>query len=117
MMKTIKIIDLLNKIANGEDVPNKIIFHGNYYYNVGNKEQAFYENYELDDSLLLYAIYNEKYLNDEVEIIEEENLEEILEEKKIPEKLGVINYTEDQATALIHLKVDEIIDYLQSKGE
>ncbi len=46
---------------------------------------------------------------DEVEILEEE--------KKIPEKLGLINYTEDQATSLIHNKVDEIIDYLKSKGE
>jgi hypothetical protein len=42
------------------------------------------------------------------------------EEKKIPEKLGLINYSEDQATSLIHHKVDEIIDYLdylKSKGE
>jgi len=30
-MKTIKVIDLLNKIANGEEVPKKIIFLGNTY--------------------------------------------------------------------------------------
>jgi hypothetical protein len=51
-------------------------------------------------------------LNQQVEILEEE--------KKIPEKLGLINYSEDQATLLIHHKVDEIIDYLdylKNKGE
>ena len=70
-MKKIKVIDLLNKIANGEDVPEKIIYKGNHYYNVGNKEQAYYENTELDDNLLLYAIHNEGHLNDEIEIIED----------------------------------------------
>ena len=31
MSKTIKIIDLLNKIANGEDVPKKIKFRDDIY--------------------------------------------------------------------------------------
>ena len=86
-MKTIKVIDLLNKIANGEEVPKCIMYQGHYYYNVGNEEQAYYENTELDDNLFLYAIHNEGHLNDEVEIIEEDTPKE---DKKI-EKLGAFN--------------------------
>lgn len=69
-MKTIKIIDLLNKIANGEEVPKKIIYEGDEFF-YDNDEDA----YCIDDingrRTLLEFIY-ECNLNDEVEIIEEE---------------------------------------------
>ena len=98
-----KIIDLLNKIANGEEVPKKLKIK-KWEYN-GENENLKYELFD--------RLFEEDFeLNDEIEIIEEE--------KKIPEKLGLINYCEDQATSLIHHKVDEIIDYLdylKSKGE
>ena len=46
-----KIIDLLNKIANREEVPPIIKYNNHIYYNVGSKEEAYYENDELDDNL------------------------------------------------------------------
>lgn len=131
-MKTIKIIDLLNKIANGEDVPKCIIYQGHYYYNVGNEEQAYYENTELDDNLFLYAIYNESHLNDEIAIIEDTPKED----KKI-EKIKIRNTTDNGLYVCSYIeingntyyvqecemeyqfakKLNEIIDCLKSKGE
>ncbi|MBQ1496635.1 MAG: hypothetical protein IIZ40_04755 [Bacilli bacterium] len=65
-----KVIDLLNKIANGKDIPKKIKYNNTDYY--------FYDRYtylRTDKSRFFDSIYF-KELNDEVEIIEED--------KKIP---------------------------------
>lgn len=74
-MKTIKIIDLLNKIANKEELPKKIkVLSNNKNFNY---EKAL-DDYigENDDGLFNECILEttslEKYLNEEVEIIEEE---------------------------------------------
>ena len=65
-----KIIDLLVKIANGEDVPNKINYCGyifEYY-----KNHSRYENYHDEQIWLLedFVDFSEN-LNDEIEIIED----------------------------------------------
>lgn len=102
-----KLIDLLNKIANDE-IPKKIKFD-NRFYTFDEKKDNYYEN---ETCSINWDYVSLHCLNEKVEIIEEE--------KKIPEKLGAINYIEDKATALIHRKVDEIIDYLnylENKGE
>ena len=111
-----KIIDLLNKIANGEEVPNKIKYDdmiweydGDYYVSKNNLVLEEYTNLTTS-------------LNDKVEILEEE--------KKIPEKsnigfnttLPVSGCSENEAfmmTCISHLgnTIDKIIDYLKSKGK
>lgn len=122
-----KVIDLLNKIAKGEDIPKKISYMGEVYlktqfddtqnfmidYLSEENEKAFFDMYNIS------AIINEK-----VEIIEEE--------KKIPEKLEILNanehskevYYEDYSKEEISLDIEtlqnwvnKIIDYLKSKGE
>lgn len=51
-----------------------------------------------------------KYLNDTVEILEEE--------KKIPEKLDDDEYEYNTANEILFMrKINEIIDYLKSKGD
>lgn len=65
--QTMTIIELFNKIANKEKVPTQITYNGKTYYNVGNENQAYYENAELDEMFLLGEVYNESHLNDEVE--------------------------------------------------
>jgi len=113
-----KIIDLLNKIANGEEVPKKIKYENDIYVLTDN--YCYYcdeTNLILSDRI--FAEYSR--LNDEVEI---------LEEKKIPERL--YNYIscgwngtckdlkrEELFGDLkqIGSKINEIIDYLKSKGE
>lgn len=68
-MKKIKIIDLLNKIANGGKVPKKIKYEDDIYIHIDN--YCYYcdkTNLILSDRI--FAEYSK--LNDEVEIIEEE---------------------------------------------
>lgn len=62
-----KIIDLLNKIANGEEVPKKIKWQGQIY-EYSNFERFYYQNG--------FSMYRDFYtegncLNDEIKIIEE----------------------------------------------
>ena len=130
-MNKIRVIDLLNKIANNEEVPEKIKWEDIIYaYSDYDKDYLEFpfsdEEYRglfcMKDSILT------QFLNDEVEILEEE--------KKIPEKLETYKEVDDEdyfanilkvskngeceideATSVIVDKVNEIIDYLKSKGE
>ena len=69
-MESCKVIDLLNKIAKGEEVPKNIIIRNNIYmlkddrdlYNINFTYEDMYENYWLDNA----------ELNEKIEIIEEE---------------------------------------------
>ena len=64
-----KVIDLLNKIANGEELPEKIKYQDNIYYMVGNND---YENFEYEEEpTLMYALGSTHHITDEVEIIED----------------------------------------------
>lgn len=110
-----KIIDLLNKKANGEEMPKKIYFKTHYY---------FYDDgdYHCENGTWLFhgnsMIY---FLNDEIEIIEEK--------KKIPEKIkiegksitvkGTTFFREKDIGIFqkLSMEINEILDYLESKGE
>ena len=82
-MSKMTVIQLLNKIANGEEIPEKI-------------------KYELKINTYLHCHYVPECLNDEVEIIEED--------KKIEKfKFGKI---EDSEHYEIKRKINEIIDYI-----
>ena len=85
MNKKIKVIELLNIVASGKDIPKKIKVFINekgehvtdiYKFN----EYDFYEN-DKEDSLVENWLNNTMKLNEEVEIIEDEidiqNLEEL----------------------------------------
>ena len=74
-MEKIKIIDLLNKIANGEEAPKKIKYKDiEYEYN----EKSYIDGF--DDDLFVNVYCNEIDLNEEVEIIEEK-VETSIEER------------------------------------
>lgn len=109
-MKTIKVIDLLNKMANNEELPKKIKYIGYIFEYDTNHER--YEAYIGEEMYTLnYYVNIDEDLTYEVEIIEEE--------KKLPEKLGKIEdndgYIDQYDVIKIGRKVDEIIDYLESK--
>ena len=81
-----KIIDLLNKINNNEEVPEKIKF-GNTIFRYSKTKKEYIHN--LDDwhaESLLYKVMNTHFISDllraEVEVIEEKK--EIKELNKIP---------------------------------
>ena len=115
-----KVIDLLNKIANGEEVPEKIRFDSTYWKRKIGEKNVYYVDEDDKIDLFVYLFrYNLTFtLNDEVEIIEE---------KKIPEKLDeYANVSGDLACdwtfgeKKLKDKINEIIDYLdylKSKGE
>ena len=101
-----KIIDLLNKIANGEDVPKKIRISFcdegtpeiyNFTYNKNIRQYEDNDGYTLSDALNITLI-----LNEEVEIIEED--------KKI-EKLDIDLYFTESGIRIAK-KINEIIDYI-----
>ena len=107
-MKTIKVIDLLNKIANGE---KPTIKEGINKYEYNEIENDYitgmgynYEHYFSNISNIL------NYLNDEIEIIEDTPKED----KKI-EKLNC-KYTSDVSKLKVVNKVDEIIELLNNSG-
>ena len=99
-----KVIDLLNKIAKGEEVPKHILFR-NYDY--------FFEDNEYRDFVDHCLDY--EYLNDEVEIIEEEK-----EIKKIDMMYPISNEFNSEIGGLVSIynnnlgelkrKIDELID-------
>ena len=75
-MKTIKVIDLLNKIANKEEVPGIIKYSNIIYY--WNECEVEYQNEE--ETRSFFDIYDiPSLLNCEVEIIEEDKKIEKLE--------------------------------------
>ena len=99
-----KVIDLLNKIANGKEVPKYIT-----YVNRLNDE---FETMMICKENIIYKLDNDIIeLNSVVEVIEEE--------KKIPEKINNSYYHlgQDQQNQLFKNTINEIIDYLKSKGE
>lgn len=137
MAKTIKIIDLLNKISNGEDIPKKI------KWGVHELDFSIYD-YKAKGELgnpsftgLLENVFNEHTLNEQIEILEEEprdievcgslftkseydKLAHREDEKKIPEKLKDV--IEDGCIKAVNNfelmdKINEILDYLETKGE
>ena len=102
-----KIIELLNKIANGEEVPKRIKYINSIWEY--DKETKDYFN---DDLWLIYSMNSIGLTERKVEILEEE--------KKIPEKIS-LNYADDRKPEEVYeylrCSYNQLIDYLKSKGE
>lgn len=93
----IKMIDLLNKIANNEEVPKKIRYFGQIY-EYSEEMKFYYQN--------RFSMYRDFYaegncLNDEVEIIEEDKKIEFLR-----------TTTNDKVLVEFKDKINEVIDAL-----
>ena len=102
-----KIIDLLNKIANDEKLPEIIkVKGGTYYLCKGDQSGCCYFS-EKQGFGGVKLVFDTSAMNEEVEILEEE--------KKIPEKLTNLALTHNNR--ILVDKINEIIDYLKSKGE
>ena len=114
-----RIIDLLSKIASGEKVPKKIKVNKIIYEYQGDdylyKDEDGKEYWLFSVGYTVNFMWLDSFLNTEVEILEEE--------KKIPEKLTPFETPflkgeePDIRFRLIIDQINEIIDYLQSKGE
>lgn len=119
-MKTIKIIDLLNKIANG-DIPTKIKYkdivykYDNYkgdcgYVDMTQNPYKWFEK-EIDCDV-------QDYLNEEIEILEDEKKLP----KKMPYKCSMVDANSKEQFFVDNIntlrdKINGILDYLESKGK
>lgn len=106
-----KLINLLDKIYDKQEVPQKIKYEGIIYYYVegdDSKNCYFTRPKGCGGDWLHFEVAD---LGKEVEIIEEEN--------KVPEKLDKNRYigTDLNVETDMFNKINEIIDYLKSKGE
>ena len=101
-----KVIDILNKIANGEEVPERIQVYSDIF--VFDKYNRVYEHEETGTNLL--SIYNGNILKYEV-IIKDKKIE------KIDERILLQRRIEDVGIPLKEMldKINEIIDYLEDK--
>lgn len=91
MNKKIKIIELLNKIANGEDLPKRIKIQ-EYVFELSKDYEHYYYNEDVEITHLIN--HNFSNLNDEVEILED-NTEEIEEIQEISDEY--FNMLSDEA--------------------
>ena len=91
MNKKIKIITLINKIANGEEMPIKVKYQGTIYkFYKEEKDYISYDETEWYGQTLLFNVMVSHHITElldaEVEILED-NTEEIEELKKSPEQI------------------------------
>lgn len=110
-----KVIDLLNKIANGEEVPELVKYNGIIYNYVGiNKHGVRYVDLDETDESFRYLMFNINNFNDEVEIIEGTPKKD----KKIA-KIGKLNQVSNNKQHLnnyiLRNKINEIIDRLNGE--
>ena len=109
-----KIIDLLNKIANGEKIPKKIRItdiddritkHYNFFYDEDDQEYKDDELFPLGARLILDRVLNEK-----VEIIEEDKkIEKLILDDLIDTDEAIYDNFHN-----IELKINELIDKVKS---
>lgn len=109
-----KIIDLLNKIANGEEVPKKIritdiedriTIHYNFFYDEDGQEYKDDELFPLGARLILDRVLNKK-----VEILDK--IEDNKKIEKIKDK-----YCSQISKVELAQKINEIIDKLNEEEE
>lgn len=96
-----KVIELLNKIANGEEVPKEIKYRDAEY--IFNSDIGYY----IPD--LGEQLFTKLFINDEVEIIEEDKKIEKIHWKSCADNLKEVNGNIDELSK----KINEIIDYLE----
>lgn len=106
-MNKIKIIDLLNMISKGEEVPKKIRFNNIEWNKVyGEKNVCYINEYDSDFFLYFFRKNLDFTLNDEVEVIEEDKkIERITNEAFLNSPFG----------ELVGGKFNEIIDYINKE--
>lgn len=112
-----KVIDLLNKIANGEEVPEKFRFAGQIF-----EKQGSYIEDEDGDSIFDSMCIDFSNINEEVEIIEEDKKIENIKDLNTDyyDKNETYDYLGNKEIVLDILtlkhKINEIIDKV-NKGE
>jgi len=109
MNKTIKVIDLLNKIANGEEVPKHIIVNINDEYFL-NKDASSIEELYRTDAGTNWTSYADVQLGYFVEIIEDKEDINIQDIEEMPEYIHIGDGRADtDVKDEVNIKINEII--------
>jgi hypothetical protein len=104
-----KVIDLLNKIAKGEEVPKKIKWNDDVWIYSYGPSKSYYTDYED-----LFSVIDGSNLNDEVEIIGEKDIERLEDFEKYPRIPKNEFETELMKYIAIHrVKINELIDIVK----
>lgn len=107
-----KIIDLIGLLISGKTMPRHIIFEEEDYYWVSSANDYICNDH--DATQLFNNQYNMSnlplFLGKRVEILEEKKIPEKIEEKEIELSMAI-------GEQICANKINEIIDYLKSKGE
>ena len=124
-----KVIDLLNKIANGEGVPKKFTYK-DYFWEYDKRNEMWFTYFTRCGEMKNYRFdrlfYLNKCLNDEVEVIEDKKIRKIkvnyspdIEEKIFYEDGDKPNHCilGDAGTELLINKINEIIDEINDLKE
>lgn len=104
----IKMIDLLNKIAKGEEIPKKVKYMNSVWEYIKDGSTQDYINY-YDKCLMEFIAINKDGLNAEVEVIEEDKKIEFKEIEKL--SCGPYEFTKKAVNELIENQkklIDEI---------
>ena len=120
-MKTIKKIDLINRIANGTE-PERFIDNNILWY----KGKSDKEHYYGEGGKYQLNVIRLDELNDEIELFDEEDEYEPFEEDKKIEKIKVLNSDDENDISSLGVTLDlktlknktnEIIDYLMENKQ
>lgn len=114
-----KVIELLTKIANGEDVPKKFTYKG-YFWEYDKRNEMWFTYFtrcgEMKNHRFDRLFYLNKCLNEEVEIIEEDKKIEKLTIGKddVAWCEGNMKTDEEMVDIVLEIKdkINEIIDYI-----
>lgn len=113
-MKTIKVIDLLNKVLNGEELPKKIKIRG-YWFKLSDNYKDYNINYVYEDNFDNYWLDNVRV--DEDVMMEEENKGV----KTLNEEIDMYDYTfwesEFQTCTDLEKKIIDNIGLLMKKQD
>lgn len=121
-----KIIDLLNKIASGKEVPKEIVYKGIKYEYIDKWEQYVVSDNQLVvvEQPLLETISRANYscLNDEIEIIEEAKKIEKISWREKESLAGELTASEKQnilarRTEKLKSSLNELIDEINNLKE
>lgn len=112
----IKIIDLLNKIANGEEVPKRIKYRNKIYHYRGDDYATYDEDWLFSEDYTDKTDWLKDFLTEEVEILDEEGKIERLDDN-FSYRLKMKDILWNDNEVIIVNKINELIDEVNKLKE
>lgn len=111
-----KVIELLNRIENEEELPSKIRFNNIEWNRVyGEKNVCYIDEYDSDFFIYFFRNNLDFTLNDEIEVIEDKKIEKLtIGKDDVAWCEGNMKTDEEMVDIVLEIKdkINEIIDYI-----